>query len=45
MSWAWNARVQRVFVILYYIETLRFLVLNARSENPFPGLRGEASHG
>jgi hypothetical protein len=44
MSWAWNARVQRVFVILYF-ETLRFLVLNARSENPFPGLRGAASHG
>jgi hypothetical protein len=44
MSWAWNARVQRVFVILYF-EALRFLVLNARSENPFPCLRGEASHG
>jgi hypothetical protein len=46
MSWAWNwnSRVQRVFVILNF-ETLRFLVLNARSENPFPGLKGEASHG
>lgn len=37
---AWDARVQRVFVTLYF-EVLRFLVLNARSETiPLPERRG-----
>jgi hypothetical protein len=39
-SLAWDARVQRVFVTLYF-EVLRFLVLNARSETiPLPERRG-----
>lgn len=42
-SWAWDPRVQRVFVILYF-ERYGSLC-RTPGANPFPRLRGEVSHG